>query len=159
MWTVIDSPVGHLRIVEHHGAITSVQFAPFGSGDGRPLGDRCDGDGLLGEASRQLVAYFAKDLTAFDLPMAPTGTPWQLSVWAALAGVPYGETASYGEIAHRLGKTSAASRAVGTANGQNPIAIVVGCHRIIGSDGSLTGYAGGLERKRFLLDLEANALF
>lgn len=155
----MESPVGELRIVEHAGAITSIEFEPFSLSDGRPRGDRSDDEPLLVEAVRQLTAYFAGDLTEFDLPLAPVGSEWQRQVWGALASVPYGSTATYGDIAHRLGKTNAASRAVGTANGQNPIAIVIGCHRIIGADGSLTGYAGGLPRKRFLLDLESDALF
>ena len=93
------------------------------------------------------------------LPLRPHGTPFQQAVWAQLVLIGYGETASYGEIAHRLGKSNAASRAVGLANGQNPIPIVIPCHRVIGSDGSLTGYAGGLERKQVLLGLEQDALF
>jgi methylated-DNA-[protein]-cysteine S-methyltransferase len=159
MWTVIDSPVGDLRLVEHDGAITAIEFAPFRDGTGRPLGDRDDEHPLLAECARQLRAYFAGDLTDFDLPLAPDGTPFQRRVWAELLAVGFGKTATYGEIAHRLGMTNAASRAVGLANGRNPIPIVIPCHRVIGSNGTLTGYAGGLDRKQLLLSLETDSLF
>ena len=159
MWTVIDSPIGPLRLVEHRGAITAIEFSPFADADGRPRGAREDGDPLLAEAARQLAAYFARDLKEFDLPLAPAGTAWQRAVWDQLRGIGYGETASYGQIAHRLGKTNAASRAVGLANGSNPIPVVIPCHRVIGANGTLTGYAGGLERKQLLLELEQDALF
>ena len=159
MWTVIDSPVGELRLVEHNGAITAIEFSPFRDSDGRPRGDRDDEHPLLVEAARQLRAYFARDLKEFDLPLAPVGSDFQQRVWQALLGVGWGETASYGEIAHRLGMTNAASRAVGLANGRNPIPIVIPCHRVIGVNGTLTGYAGGLERKQKLLELEQDALF
>jgi methylated-DNA-[protein]-cysteine S-methyltransferase len=159
MWTMTDSPVGNLRIVEHRGSITAIEYEPFRPATGRPLGERRDDHPVLAEASRQLAAYFARELKEFDLPLEPRGTPFQQQVWAQLRGIGYGETASYGEIAHRLGKTNAASRAVGLANGQNPIPIVVPCHRVIGANGTLTGYAGGIERKQRLLQLEQDALF
>lgn len=159
MWTVIDSPVGELRLVEHNGAITAIEFSPFRDSDGRPRGDRDDDHPLLVETARQLRAYFDRDLKEFDLPLAPVGSAFQQRVWQALLGVAWGETASYGEIAHRLGMTNAASRAVGLANGRNPIPIVIPCHRIIGANGTLTGYAGGLPRKQLLLELEQDALF
>ena len=159
MWTVIDSPIGDLRLVEHDGAITAIEFSPFRDGTGRPLGDRDDEHPLLVECARQLRAYFAGDLTDFDLPLAPDGTPFQRRVWAELLAVGFGKTATYGEIAHRLGMTNAASRAVGLANGRNPIPIVIPCHRVIGSNGTLTGYAGGLDRKQLLLSLETDSLF
>jgi methylated-DNA-[protein]-cysteine S-methyltransferase len=159
MWTVIESPVGDLRLVEHDGAITAIEFSPFREGTGRPLGDRDDAHPVLVECARQLRAYFAGDLTDFDLPLAPDGTPFQRRVWDELLGVGFGSTATYGEIAHRLGMTNAASRAVGLANGRNPIPIVIPCHRVIGSNGTLTGYAGGLDRKQLLLSLETDALF
>ena len=158
MWTLTDSPVGQLRIVEQDGAITAIEFEPFRA-TGRPLGERRDDDPLLARAVSQLAAYFARDLKEFDLPLAPRGSLFQQQVWDQLMLIGYGETASYGEIARRLGRTNAASRAVGLANGQNPIPIVVPCHRVIGSTGLLTGYAGGIERKRLLLDLEQEALF
>ncbi|MDQ6522365.1 methylated-DNA--[protein]-cysteine S-methyltransferase [Nocardioides sp. LHD-245] len=160
MWIVIESPIGPLRIVEQAGAITAIEFSPFRDGTGRPLGDRADDAPVLVAAARQLAEYFAGDRTEFDLPLAPAGSQWQRSVWAQLLGIEYGATASYGEIALRLGKTNAASRAVGTANGANPIPIVIPCHRVIGANGTLTGYAGGLDRKQLLLDLERqDALF
>jgi methylated-DNA-[protein]-cysteine S-methyltransferase len=108
---------------------------------------------------RQLHAYFARDLKEFALPLRPAGTPFQLRVWDELRKIGYGEVATYGEIARRLGMSPAASRAVGLANGRNPIPIVVPCHRVVGANGTLTGYAGGLERKQLLLDLEQDALF
>ena len=159
MWTVMESPVGPLRVVEHHGAITAIEFSPFRDADGRPRGERDDADPLLVEAVRQLGAYFARDLKEFDLPLAPVGSAFQQRVWTALQEVGWGQTASYGEIAHRLGMTNAASRAVGLANGRNPIPIVIPCHRVIGANGTLTGYAGGLDRKQLLLSLEQDALF
>ncbi|WP_248582393.1 methylated-DNA--[protein]-cysteine S-methyltransferase [Nocardioides sp. InS609-2] len=159
MWTVIDSPIGELRIVENAGSITAIEFTPFRPGEGRPLGDRDDQHPVLAESTRQLTAYFDRDLKEFDLPLAPQGTDFQKRVWDVLLGVGFGETASYGQVAKRLGMTNAASRAVGLANGRNPIPIVIPCHRIIGADGTLTGYAGGLERKQTLLSLEQEALF
>ena len=159
MWTLMNSPVGELRIVENDGAITQIEFSPFREADGRPRGDRDDQHPVLVEACRQLAAYFERDLKEFDLPLAPLGSDFQQRVWEQLRGIGYGETASYGEIAARLGKTNAASRAVGLANGRNPIPIVIPCHRVIGANGTLTGYAGGLDRKQTLLGLEQDALF
>jgi len=160
MWTVMDSPVGELRIVERNGALTAIEFAPWRpSSDGRPLGARDDADPVLVETVRQLMAYFNGELKVFDLPLAPHGTEFQQRVWKELLEIEHGETASYGQIAARLGHTNAASRAVGLANGRNPIPIVIPCHRVIGADGSLTGYAGGMDRKQTLLELEQDALF
>jgi methylated-DNA-[protein]-cysteine S-methyltransferase len=159
MWTLMESPIGELRIVEQDGAITAIEFAPYPDHDGRPRGDRNDHHPLLVEARRQLRAYFDRDLEDFDLPLAPVGTTFQMAVWDQLRLIGYGETASYGQIAHQLGKTSTASRAVGLANGRNPIAIVIPCHRVIGANGTLIGYAGGLARKQTLLELEQEALF
>jgi methylated-DNA-[protein]-cysteine S-methyltransferase len=156
---VTDSPVGKLRLVENNGSITAIDFHPFGYADGRPRGEEDEQHPVLLECARQLAAYFAGELTEFDLPLDPFGTPWQRQVWESLRTVGYGHTATYGEIALRLGKTYAASRAVGLANGRNPIPIVIPCHRIIGSNGSLTGYAGGLERKQVLLGIETESLF
>lgn len=157
MWRVVDSPIGELRVVAEDGAITAIEFSPF-----KPdavIGEQSDDDQLLGEAAQQLDAYFRGDLKEFDLPLAPRGTPYQQRVWEQLQLIPWGATASYGEIAHRLGQTNAASRAVGTANGRNPIPVVIPCHRVIGANGSLTGYAGGMTRKQTLLDLESEGLF
>ena len=159
MWTLMDSPVAELRIVEQAGSITAIEFSPFDDADGRPRGSRDDTHPLLVETVRQLQAYFDRDLKEFDLPLAPVGTTFQQRVWEQLRGIGYGETASYGQIAGRLGMTGAASRAVGLANGRNPIPIVIPCHRVIGANGTLTGYAGGLDRKQTLLGLEQDALF
>jgi methylated-DNA-[protein]-cysteine S-methyltransferase len=170
----MESPLGTLRIVANGGAITAVEFlgrtperaSPHASTTrasqafaGRPVGDRDDTDPLLLEAVRQLRAYFARELKEFDLPVKPHGTPFQQKVWEQLRRIGYGETASYGEIAGRLGLSPAASRAVGAANGRNPVAIVIPCHRVVGADGTLTGYAGGVQRKQALLELEQDALF
>ncbi len=160
MWTVTESPIGDLRIVARDGAITAIEFSPFRSPvTGEPLGSREDDNPLLRSAVDQLAAYFRRDLKEFDLPLAPRGSVFQQQVWAQLRLIGYGETASYGAIAHRLGKSNAASRAVGLANGRNPIPIVIPCHRVIGANGTLTGYAGGLPRKQQLLELEQDALF
>lgn len=160
MWTVMASPIGDLRIIERDGAISAIEFTPFRQPpDGRPLGARDDDHPLLKEAVRQLTAYFERDLKEFDLPLDPLGSDFQRRVWDQLLTIGYGDTASYGEIAGRLGMTNAASRAVGLANGRNPIPIVIPCHRVIGANGTLTGYAGGLERKQTLLSLEQDALF
>jgi methylated-DNA-[protein]-cysteine S-methyltransferase len=113
--------------------------------------------GALREPAEQLEAYLAGELRDFDLPLAPQGTPFQREVWSALRKIPYGSTISYGELAAAVGRPHAA-RAVGAANGRNPIAVVIPCHRVIGASGGLTGYGGGLGRKRLLLDLEAGRL-
>jgi methylated-DNA-[protein]-cysteine S-methyltransferase len=152
---IVASPVGPLTIVADGGAIAALymdaqRHAPQPETLGLP-GDA--GDEPFATAARQLDAYFAGRLTEFDLPLALAGTDFQRQVWAGLRAIPYGQTVSYGELARRIG-SPAASRAVGLANGRNPVAIVVPCHRVIGSDGSMTGYGGGLDRKRFLLALE-----
>ena len=159
MWTVMNSPIGDLRLIERDGAITAIEFSPFREHDGRPRGDRDDAQPVLAEAVRQLRSYFDHDLKEFDLPLDPGGSEFQKSVWGQLLKIGYGDTASYGEVAKRLGKSNAASRAVGLANGSNPIPIVIPCHRVIGADGTLTGYAGGIERKQALLEIEQDALF
>lgn len=160
MWTVVGSPVDDLRLVATDEALLAIEFSPFrGLVDGRPIGERDDRHPVLRETARQLAAYFSRELRAFDLPLAPHGSAFQQRVWEQLRLIPYGETASYGAIARRLGMTNAASRAVGLANGRNPIPIVVPCHRVIGADGTLTGYAGGVQRKQTLLELEQDALF
>ncbi|WP_299051860.1 methylated-DNA--[protein]-cysteine S-methyltransferase [uncultured Nocardioides sp.] len=163
MWTVIDTPIDPLRIVASDTAVRAIEFSPFGDPPGGlELGDRADDHPVLVEAARQLAAYFAGDLKDFDLPLDPVGTDFQRRVWTELSRIGYGETASYGEVAKRLGLVAGASRAVGAANGRNPIPVVVPCHRVIGANGTLTGFAGGIERKRTLLDLETgggSALF
>ncbi|GLY87075.1 methylated-DNA--[protein]-cysteine S-methyltransferase [Actinoallomurus iriomotensis] len=150
--TVVDSPIGPLTLVGADGALTGVymdrqRYRP----EPETFGDRDDVP--FTEAARQLEEYFAGTRTRFDLPLAPVGTPFQRQVWEALQAIPYGQTVSYGQLADRLGRPAAA-RAVGFANGHNPISIIVPCHRVVGSNGDLTGYGGGLERKRRLLDFE-----
>jgi methylated-DNA-[protein]-cysteine S-methyltransferase len=154
MWTVMDSPIGDLRIIERDGAITAIEFSPFREHDGRPRGDRDDSQPVLAEAVRQLRSYFDHDLKEFDLPLDPGGSDFQKSVWAQLLKIGYGDTASYGEIARRLGKSNAASRAVGLANGSNPIPIVIPCHRVLRSGGHVGNYGGGPEMKAELLRME-----
>ncbi|WP_304072710.1 methylated-DNA--[protein]-cysteine S-methyltransferase [Nocardiopsis listeri] len=152
-YTTMDSPLGELLLFGDGEALAGVSTPPK---DGAPhhVGERWLSDEApFTEVKRQLIAYFAGELREFDLPLAPAGTPWQLRVWRALTTIPYGETAGYGELAEELGRPTA-SRAVGAANGRNPISIIVPCHRVIGANGSLTGYAGGLERKKKLLNLE-----
>jgi methylated-DNA-[protein]-cysteine S-methyltransferase len=145
---VIDSPVGPLRLRAEDDALVAVEFdaAPPDAGDPRAP--------LLAEAARQLRQYFAGERRDFDLPLRPAGTDFQRAVWSALRRVPYAETQSYADIARALGRPSA-TRAVGAANGQNPVAIIIPCHRVIGADGRLTGYGGGLPRKQWLLAHEA----
>lgn len=158
MWTVIETPIDDLRIVAQEGVITRIEFEPHPVAGGS-VGERRDDDPLLREARGQLAAYFARELKEFDLPLAPAGTDFQQAVWSELQRIPWGETASYGQIAGRLGRTNAASRAIGLANGRNPIPVVIPCHRVIGANGTLTGYAGGMTRKQVLLTLESEGLF
>lgn len=145
----IDSPVGGLELRARDGFLTHVLFA-----DSAPATPGEPTNPVLRAAVEQLKAYFAGELTTFDLPLRPEGTPFQQRVWAALADIPYGETRTYAEIARAVGAPTA-YRAVGAANGQNPLPIVLPCHRVVGSNGSLTGYGGGMDRKRTLLELEA----
>lgn len=149
MWTTCPSPLGDLLVAAESGALVIVHFAPFIPPDGEPSPD----DPLLARAVRELAEYFAGERREFDVPVGPPGTPFQQSVWAELRRVPYGETATYAQIAARMGVPGAV-RAVGSANGRNPVGVLVPCHRVIGSDGNLRGYAGGVERKRALLALE-----
>lgn len=148
----IASPVGELLVTaDAAGALTRLYFP--GRTSPQQTGWTHD-EAPFVELRRQLDAYFAGELEDFDLRLAPSGTPFQLQVWHALCEIPYGATASYGDIARAVGQPGAA-RAVGGANNRNPIAIVIPCHRVIGASGSLTGYGGGLDRKRLLLELEA----
>jgi methylated-DNA-[protein]-cysteine S-methyltransferase len=145
--TYMESPVGRLLLEGDEEGLQRVAFSKVGQAIRLPTPEP------LQNAVSQLEAYFAGDLRAFDLPLKLAGTPFQLAVWRALQDIPYGETTSYGELARRVG-TPKGSRAVGLANGANPIAIVVPCHRVIGSNGKLTGYGGGLDNKQTLLTLE-----
>ncbi|GAB3146274.1 methylated-DNA--[protein]-cysteine S-methyltransferase [Amycolatopsis sp. NPDC004378] len=151
--TVVDSPCGPLTLVAEDAALCGLymheqRHRPAEATFGAPGSAE-----VFARTEIQLKEYFAGQRREFDLPLAFAGTPFQRTVWTALLEIPYGETASYGELAQLLGKPSAA-RAVGLANGKNPISIIVPCHRVLGSTGSLTGYGGGLERKRYLLDFE-----
>jgi methylated-DNA-[protein]-cysteine S-methyltransferase len=149
--TVVDSPIGALGLVASETGLRAVLFDGH---DVRPEGT----SSILDEAARQLDAYFSGDLLTFDLPLELHGTEFHRRCWLALTSIPYGQTVSYGEQARRLGLGSDAARAVGAANGRNPIPIVLPCHRVIGSDGSLTGFGGGLDTKRFLLEHEGALL-
>jgi methylated-DNA-[protein]-cysteine S-methyltransferase len=153
-YTQIPSPIGDLTLgADADGALTGLYMDV----PGRPppiSGNARADSGPFAAATEQLGEYFAGERTAFDLQLRMEGSEFQRAVWDALLGIEYGETASYGEIARRIGRPDEA-RAVGSANGANPVSIIVPCHRVIGADGSLTGYGGGLERKRFLLELEA----
>lgn len=157
-YSVIRSPVGELLVAANDEGITHVLFERANGRHNIGSDWRLDdgsGSRWLATARSQLAEYFAGERLAFDLPLAAAGTPFQRSVWSALSAIEYGEVISYGELARRIGNPRAV-RAVGLANGRNPISIVVPCHRVIGANGTLTGYGGGLERKRWLLALEAS---
>lgn len=150
---VMDSPLGALTLVMSERGLRGLYMELTK----RPLTAEITGprdDAAAGDATRQLQEYFAGQRRTFDLPLDLHGTGFQVAVWQQLLGIPYGQTCSYGQIAGDLGDPRSV-RAVGAANGRNPVSIVVPCHRVIGSNGALTGYAGGLERKRYLLELEA----
>lgn len=150
-----STPIGTLTLVADDAGLREIWFAgrsPETIGASGRSGS--PGDDPFRDTIRQLAAYFGGELARFDLPLAPAGTPFQQDVWSLLTTIPYGQTTSYGELARRLGRP-AASRAVGAANGRNPIPIVIPCHRVVGSNGSLTGFGGGLDVKRRLLELEA----
>ncbi len=155
-YTEVDSTIGPLTLVDDDGALAGLYMTghrhlpatvAFGERD----------DTVQPGLREQLADYFRGALREFDVALAPVGTPFQMDVWTALRQVPYGQTCSYADLARAIGRP-AAVRAVGAANGRNPLSIVVPCHRVIGADGSLTGYGGGLERKRALLDLESRQL-
>ena len=146
--TTYTSPLGPIRLVADDAALLELTFGEASRDDDSPV---------LAATRGQLDGYFAGARTAFDIPLRMEGTPWERRVWNALLEIPYGKTTSYGAIAARLGAPGSA-RAVGAANGRNPISIIVPCHRVIGASGALTGYGWGLERKSALLDLERGAL-
>lgn len=150
-WTLLDSPVGDLTVARTDEGITGLWFADHRGGVGRTLTDR--DDDAFDDVATQLAQYFQGRRTAFDLPLAPRGEAFAQRVWQALRQVPYGTTTTYGAIARSLGGPGH-SQAVGLANGRNPLSVLVPCHRVVGRDGDLVGYAGGLWRKRFLLTLE-----
>jgi methylated-DNA-[protein]-cysteine S-methyltransferase len=148
----MDSPIGELLLAGDEDGLRRVSMSPFTVDP-----DWTRDDEFFGDACEQLEQYFRGERREFDLPLKLDGNSFERSVWDALREIPYGETVSYGHIARTLGHPDA-PRAVGAANGRNPVAIIVPCHRVIGANGSLTGYGGGLDRKRFLLDLEAGVL-
>jgi methylated-DNA-[protein]-cysteine S-methyltransferase len=151
-YACVDSPIGRLLLAGRGGALGWIGFAT-GPRALRPRPAWREAPTAFAEARRQLAGYFAGRRRAFALSLAPAGTPFQRAVWRALGEIPYGTTLSYAELARRIGRPGA-SRAVGAANGDNPLAIVIPCHRLVGSRGQLTGYGGGLSAKRALLDLE-----
>jgi methylated-DNA-[protein]-cysteine S-methyltransferase len=156
VYTHMDSPLGRLLLIGDGHVLHGLHMEE----GRRPLGvqpDWIEAEDAFEEVRAQLGDYFAGRLTRFDVPLRLEGTPFQREVWQGLLEIDYGETISYGELARRIGRPRAV-RAVGLANGQNPIAVIVPCHRVIGADGTLTGYGGGLDRKRLLLDLEARLL-
>jgi methylated-DNA-[protein]-cysteine S-methyltransferase len=160
-YTVVDSPLGRLLLTgallanaplaKDVQALTGLYMLDAGPHSASVQQGWIHRPGGFGAAAAQLGEYFAGERTEFDLPLAPHGTPFQLAVWTELAQIPHGKTISYGEVAAALGKSPVASRAVGLANGRNPISIIVPCHRVIGADGSLTGYGWGLDHKEWLL--------
>jgi len=151
-----DTPIGRLLLVGDKDGLHAIRFPTEGKRS-RPQNHWQRDEGAFEEAARQLAAYFTGDLRRFELPLQTAGTEFQKKVWRELQTIPYGETLSYAVLAKRIGRPKAC-RAVGAANGANPLPIVVPCHRVIGSDGSLTGFGGGVEAKRFLLELEGTDL-
>lgn len=155
-YTYLDSPIGKLLIAGDEAGVRLIGFPH--NGTARPAAPEWyEAAQALTPVTEQLRAYFAGDLTEFEIPLAPKTTPFQGIVLTALRKVPYGTTVSYGQLARRIGKPGAA-RAVGMANGRNPIPIIIPCHRVIGADGSLTGFGGGIEAKRWLLALEQRSI-
>ena len=165
-YCVLESPIGKLLVAGTDECLKILRFPSgpkglSGAASGEPRADWhsvvAARNPLLAELQRQLDAYFDGRLRSFELPLAPEGTPFQRSVWEALATIPFGDTTSYGALAERIGRPKAA-RAVGAANGRNPIPILIPCHRVVGSSGSLTGFGGGFDTKRTLLELESSVL-
>lgn len=154
--TVVDTRLGPLTLVADDGALTGIYFpGHWTKPDDTAWGERIEAgdDAVFGQTHAQLEQYFDGERTAFDLPLAPVGSEFQQHVWAVLERIPFGQTVTYGQIAGEIGGRTVAQM-VGQAVGHNPVSIVIPCHRVVGADGSLTGYAGGLERKLFLLELE-----
>jgi len=151
-YQLLDTPIGRLRLLSTGTHLAAIEFSNQHSDT---AGDTCSSDEVLERSASQLQEYFAGRRKTFDLPLAPRGTDFQCCVWRALSDIPWGTVCSYADIARAIDRPKAV-RAVGAANGRNPLPIVVPCHRVIGSDGSLTGFAGGLEMKRKLLELEGS---
>lgn len=154
--TTCPSPLGELRLAGDGEALTAL-YLPDHAGSSMPEMVGRDDPGPFATVVAELEAWFAGERTCFEVPLAPAGTPFQQEVWGALRAIPYGQTRGYGELAASVGRPGAA-RAVGLANGRNPISVIVPCHRVIGVSGALTGYGGGVERKRWLLDHERSVL-
>ena len=155
--TIIDTQIGDLTLVAAGGALTGVYYPGHWTNPDRTTfgGETAESaDPVLAEAARQLRAYLAGDRVDFDLPTAASGGMFEQQVWSLLRAIPFGETVTYGELAEALGERTSLARGVGRAVAHNPLSIVLPCHRVVGKHGELRGYAGGLERKRFLLDLE-----
>lgn len=148
----LATPIGDLRLVASPNGLRRIDLPPAGEPESTWVEESTP---ILAEVVRQLTEYFAGDRRTFDLPLEPEGTDFQLSVWTVLRVIPFGQTISYGEQARRLGDANKA-RAVGSANGRNPLPIVVPCHRVVGADGSLTGFSGGVDAKRWLLEHEGS---
>jgi methylated-DNA-[protein]-cysteine S-methyltransferase len=157
-YDIVDSPVGRLLLTGDEHALSGLFMLDAGSHSASVEPGWIRREGMFAEAAAQLKSYFAGERTEFDLPLAPRGTSFQLVVWEQLARIPYGRTVSYGDVAAAIGKSPVASRAVGLANGRNPISIILPCHRVIGANGSLTGYGWGLDRKEWLLRHEGALL-
>ncbi len=153
-YTAIESPLGMLLVARDHAGLTHLYLPTGKHTGGAPASWRRD-DAAFDDVRAQLAEYFGGERTEFELPLHASGSAFQQRVWAALRAIPFGETASYGAIAAAIGAPGSACRAVGAANGQNPISIIVPCHRVIGANGSLVGYGGGLDAKRWLLGHEA----
>jgi methylated-DNA-[protein]-cysteine S-methyltransferase len=151
-WTVVDSPIDPLLLIGDGTGLRSLWMSPH-----EPPADAVRDDDALAPVATQLAEYFAGARTRFEIPLQPQGTPFQQKVWLALRDIPFGVTTTYGTIAVDLGQPTA-SRAVGLANGRNPLAVIVPCHRVVGANGALTGFGGGLPRKRWLLDHERRVL-
>ena len=156
-YTTVGTPIGEILIAGTDSAIRYLSFQDTTKYRIEPADDWQKGGDVVLEARRQLLEYFDRKRQTFDVPLDPQGTPFQRQVWDALVAIPYGETRSYGQQAESIGRAGA-QRAVGAANGRNPIAIIIPCHRVIGSTGKLTGFGGGLPTKEFLLDLERGQL-
>jgi len=152
IYTYVRTPVGALLVARGEEGLTAIHFEISGA-PVPPREEWMRDDASFDDVREQFRAYFARELREFELRLAPRGTPFQLDVWKALRSIRYGETRSYAQLARMIGRESAV-RAVGAANGANPLPIVIPCHRVIGSNGSLTGFGGGIQAKRFLLDLE-----
>jgi methylated-DNA-[protein]-cysteine S-methyltransferase len=154
LYDIVDSPVGRILLTGDERALSGLYLLDAGEHSASVQPEWTRSEGLFSAAAEQLAEYFAGSREEFDLPLAPRGTPFQLAVWAELTRIPFGSTVSYSAVAAALGKAPVASRAVGLANGRNPISIIVPCHRVIGADGSLTGYGWGVDRKEWLLHHE-----